>query len=143
MDDLKEIFISIWGFIKRLRALITPKRVLRVFLAVCILCAGCALYSVCRFDEPDFIKVFYGCTHLDEENFFYRINDKRYMILSGESPERFLGALGEVRIKEGNVTPYDNLIINEKKAALHVDQDSVLRGEIFYYIELEYFGGED
>ena len=141
MSELTDELKGLWTDIKKSLAaagrIFTKKRIIISAVIITAICAVLEMYSYARFDEVNFIKVIHGYASLDEERFYYEINDSHYILLKeNKAVDRFLGELGEVEIGQVNAVPYDNIMIDGQRAFIEIDDDAVFGSDKYLYIKV-------
>ena len=136
-DELKGLWIEIKKTLAAAGKIFTKKRIIISAVVITALCAVLEMYSYARFDEVNFIKVIHGYASLDEQHFYYEINDSHYLLLKGnKAVDRFLGELGEVEIGQAYVVEYDNITIDGQRVSIEIDDDAVFGFDKYLYIKL-------
>lgn len=142
MDDIKKLIKDLTAGIKALPKALTKKRLIAAFCITALVCGACCICSLYYFEDANFFSSFYGCSTLDEQHSYYRLDDKKYIIYPYSDKtaaiDAFLNDLsgGSYEIKEGIVTPFDNITLNGQQVNLVLKYCTLPSGQGYYLVEI-------
>ena len=137
MDDIKKLIKDLTAGIKALPKALTKKRLIAAFCITALVCGACCICSLYYFEDANFFRSFYGCSTLDEQHSYYRLDDKKYIIYPYNDKtaaiDAFLNDLsgGSYEIKEGMDICYMETIclpasdLTAAKSVLFVEKPSI------------------